>query len=189
MAASRMRGVLVLLALLSTLAPSPAAAGNNAEARYLVDGKVERAERAASGFARAIGGGGGDNDAAIMAQKYAIDAAEEAYEYTLLETNTIHEVAGDPDAPYQLRGSMHRRLDLEDMLQEMARKNPEEWEASEWLIMILFLSFFGWLGCCLCSLCCCGRGGGSNLLGWLCFWEICCRGGDDIDRCCDYALA
>ena len=83
----------------------------------------------------------------------------------------------------------HRRTqDIEDILNEMATKDPSEWSAVEWIVMILFLSFLGWLGCCLLTICCCGGCDTSNLLGWLCCWEICCRGGSDIDRCCDYAL-
>lgn len=86
--------------------------------------------------------------------------------------------------------SAHRRTqDIEDILTEMSTKDPSEWTAIEWFIMILFLSFLGWLGCCLLTICCCGGCDTSNLLGWLCCWEICCRGGSDIDRCCDYALA
>mmetsp|Transcript_37864 Transcript_37864/g.90618 ORF Transcript_37864/g.90618 Transcript_37864/m.90618 type:complete len:219 (-) Transcript_37864:23-679(-) len=86
--------------------------------------------------------------------------------------------------------SDHRQLetnfkDLEDTLQEIARKDPREWTAAEWLVMLIFLSFISWLGCCLLSLCCCGRRG-SNVLGCLCLYEICCRDGQDIDRCCDY---
>ena len=83
----------------------------------------------------------------------------------------------------------HRQTrDVEDMLQDISSKDPEEWTASEWLIMIVFLYFILQLGCCLLSLCCCGRGGGSNLLGCLCLWELCCRGGEDIDNCCDYNI-
>ena len=87
----------------------------------------------------------------------------------------------------------HRQLetdfkDLEDVLQEIATKDPREWTAAEWLVMLIFLSFMSWLGCCLLSLCCCGRRG-SNVLGCLCLYEICCRDGQDIDRCCDYAMA
>ena len=83
----------------------------------------------------------------------------------------------------------HRQTrDVEDMLQDISSKDPEEWTASEWLIMIVFLYFILQLGCCLFSLCCCGRGGGSNLLGCLCLWELCCRGGEDIDNCCDYNI-
>ena len=78
--------------------------------------------------------------------------------------------------------------DLEDMLQEIARKDPREWTAADWIVMSLFLSFISWLGCCLLSLCCCGRRG-SDVLGCLCLYEICCRDGQDIDRCCDYAMA
>lgn len=86
--------------------------------------------------------------------------------------------------------SVHRRTqDIEDILNEMSTKDPSEWTAIEWFIMILFLSFLGWLGCCLLTICCCGGCDTSNLLGWLCCWEICCRGGSDFDRCCDYALA
>ena len=82
----------------------------------------------------------------------------------------------------------HRRTeDLEDMLNGMANKSPEDWEPEEWILMILFLSFFGWLGCCLCTLCCCGSRS-PNICAYICFWELCCRGGSDIDRCCDYAL-
>jgi len=92
-----------------------------------------------------------------------------------------------------LRGStikqQHRRTeDLEDMLNGMANKSPEDWEPEEWILMILFLSFFGWLGCCLCTLCCCGSRS-SDICAYICLWELCCRGGSDIDRCCDYALA
>ena len=83
----------------------------------------------------------------------------------------------------------HRRTeDFEDMLNGMANKSPEDWEPEEWILMILFLSFFGWLGCCLCTLCCCGSRS-PNICAYICFWELCCRGGSDIDRCCDYALA
>ena len=86
---------------------------------------------------------------------------------------------------HQQQNNGHRRTqDIEDMLQDMAGKDPSEWSPIEWFIMILFLSFFGWLGCCLCTLCCCGSRS-SDICAWLCFWEICCRGGSDIDRCCD----
>ena len=86
---------------------------------------------------------------------------------------------------HQQQNNGHRRTqDIEDMLQDMAGKDPTEWSPVEWFIMILFLSFVGWLGCCLCTLCCCGSRS-SDICAWLCFWEICCRGGSDIDRCCD----
>jgi hypothetical protein len=78
-----------------------------------------------------------------------------------------------------------RTKDVEDILNGMAHKDPSQWEATEWIVFLLFISFFGWIACCLCSMCCCGRGGGSNLLGWLLCWEVCCRDGRDLDACCD----
>ena len=72
--------------------------------------------------------------------------------------------------------------DVEDILNGMAHKDPYEWEATEWIVFALFISLFGWIACCLCSMCCCKS---NNLLGWLCFWEICCRDGRDLDACCD----
>ena len=78
-----------------------------------------------------------------------------------------------------------RTKDVEEILSGMAHKDPSQWEATEWVVFLLFISLFGWIACCLCTMCCCGRGGGSNLLGWLCFWEICCRDGRDLDACCD----
>lgn len=90
-----------------------------------------------------------------------------------------------------------RDQDVEHLLNDMATRDPSEWSAIEWFVMILFLSFLGWTGCCLFALCCCGgccrrRGGGctmSDLLGYLCLWEVCCRGGRDVDECCNYGLA
>lgn len=104
---------------------------------------------------------------------------------------TISKRLSDPN--YRtIRGAntqQHRRTeDLEDMLNGMANKSPEDWEPEEWILMILFLSFFGWLACCLCTLCCCGSRS-PDICAYICFWELCCRGGSDIDRCCDYALA
>lgn len=82
--------------------------------------------------------------------------------------------------------SKHRRTkDAEEILSGMAHKDPSQWEPTEWFVFLLFISLFGWIACCLCTMCCCGRGGPSNILGWLCFWEICCRDGRDLDVCCD----
>ena len=106
---------------------------------------------------------------------------------------TISKRLSDPNYYGTIRGAAtqqeHRRTeDLEDMLNGMANKSPEDWEPEEWILMILFLSFFGWLGCCLCTLCCCGSRS-PDICAYICLWELCCRGGSDIDRCCDYALA
>lgn len=82
---------------------------------------------------------------------------------------------------------MRRDQDVEEILNDMSTKTPSEWSGLEWFVMILFLSFLGWVACCLCTLCCCGGGGGgclSDIMGWLCCWEICCRGGRDIEDCC-----
>jgi len=116
---------------------------------------------------------------------------EEANDGASLPTMTmISNRLSDPN--YRtIRGAtqQHRRTeDLEDMLNGMANKSPEDWEPEEWILMILFLSFFGWLGCCLCTLCCCGSRS-PDICAYICLWELCCRGGSDIDRCCDYALA
>ncbi|KAL3811488.1 hypothetical protein ACHAXA_004396 [Cyclostephanos tholiformis] len=101
-------------------------------------------------------------------------------------------------ASYTMGQQMRRRdQDVEDMLNDMATRDPSDWSAIEWFVMLLFLSFLGWFGCCLFALCCCGgccdRGGGSclftDLLRYLCLWELCCRGGRDVAECCDYGLA
>mmetsp|Transcript_29883 Transcript_29883/g.62883 ORF Transcript_29883/g.62883 Transcript_29883/m.62883 type:complete len:220 (-) Transcript_29883:292-951(-) len=77
--------------------------------------------------------------------------------------------------------------DIEAILNEMSNKPPETWSASEWVVFVIFLCMMGWIASCICALCCCG--GNSNLLGWFCLWEICCRDGRDIDACCNYGLA
>jgi hypothetical protein len=108
---------------------------------------------------------------------------------SLERSHYLHEETGRTVAKIETTLSAHRRTqDIEDILEGMATKDPSEWSAVEWIVMILFLSFLGWLGCCLLTICCCGGCDTSNLLGWLCCWEIFCRGGSDIDRCCDYAL-
>ena len=89
-----------------------------------------------------------------------------------------------------------RDQDVEDLLNDMATRDPSDWTGLEWFVMILFLSLLGWAGCCLFALCCCGGcwggRGGCTLLDLLCYgclWELCCRGGQDIDECCDYGRA
>jgi hypothetical protein len=94
----------------------------------------------------------------------------------------------NPDATNPTHPVQRRTNDVEDVLNGMAHKDPTQWDATEWVVFALFISLFGWIACCLCSMCCCGRGGGSTLLGWLCCYEICCRDGRDLDVCCDYAL-
>ncbi|KAL7487347.1 hypothetical protein ACHAW6_012946 [Cyclotella cf. meneghiniana] len=94
----------------------------------------------------------------------------------------------NPDATNPTHPIQRRTKDVEDVLNGMAHKDPTQWDATEWVVFALFISFFGWIACCLCSMCCCGRGGGNTLLGWLCCYEICCRDGRDLDVCCDYAL-
>ena len=80
----------------------------------------------------------------------------------------------------------HRRTaDLDDMLNNISTLDPSQWSAAEWLVVVLSLAFLGLFGCCLLTLCCCGGGGGGDLLRCLCCYEICCRGGSDIDACCD----
>lgn len=159
---SWLRSLLMIAVLLCTLSLSSSAAkvGEDRTIRFLLDRKIEQVT-------------------------YAINSPKTLS--TVQEVDSSASVV--PNSKYHgTRGSVQRQTrDVEDMLQEMTRKDPEEWTAAEWILMLLFLSFFGWIGCCLLSLCCCGRG--SNILGWLCCYEICCRGGTDIDACCDYALS
>ena len=89
---------------------------------------------------------------------------------------------------------VQRKLDVEDIFNEMARKDPSQWSAVDWIVLVMFLTMLCWVYSCVCALCCCGRGrrgggGGSALLNWLCFYEICCRDGRELDMCCDYANA
>lgn len=82
--------------------------------------------------------------------------------------------------------------DVEDILNEMTNTDPQDWSAIDWIVLILFLMMFCWIYSCIFALCCCGRGGGgggSTILNWLCFWEICCRDGRDLEECCNYANA
>ena len=82
-----------------------------------------------------------------------------------------------------------RDQDVEDLLNDMATRDPSDWSGIEWFVMLLFLSFLGWSGCCLLALCCCGGCSFSDLLRYLCLWELCCRGGRDVAECCEYGLA
>ena len=104
------------------------------------------------------------------------------------DTDHVHQQASSD--PYK---SVHRQTrDVEDIFNEMAHKEPQEWTVIDWIALFVFLTMFCWIYSCLCALCCCGRrvgGGGSSLLNWLCFYEICCRDGRDLDVCCDYAAA
>jgi hypothetical protein len=119
-------------------------------------------------------------------------------------TTTSHEKHRGGGGGGGMVGVTRRRRDqdVEDLLNDMANRDPSEWTGLEWFVMILFLSFLGWAGCCLLALCCCGGGGWcclggrgrggcglSDLLCYGCLWEMCCRGGRDIDECCDYGLA
>ena len=89
---------------------------------------------------------------------------------------------------------VQRKLDVEDIFNEMARKDPSQWAVVDWIVLVMFLTMLCWVYSCVCALCCCGRGrggggSGSTLLNWLCFYEICCRDGRELDMCCDYANA
>lgn len=124
-------------------------------------------------------------DRMLTADSFISDSREQSH-----LNNQDFERADATTVTTTITPSVHRRTqDIEDILNDMSTKDPSEWSAVEWIVMIFFLSFLGWLGCCLLTICCCGGCDTSNLLGWLCCWEICCRGGSDIDRCCDYALA
>jgi hypothetical protein len=107
---------------------------------------------------------------------------------SISETNQLNQQVSS--APYIIA---HRQTrDVEDIFNEMAHKDPQEWTAIDWIALILFLTMFCWIYSCICALCCCGRrggGGGSTLLNWLCCYEICCRDGRDLEVCCDYATA
>ena len=58
-------------------------------------------------------------------------------------------------APYR---SVHRQTrDVEDILNEMAHKDPQEWTAVDIIVLIIFLIMFCWIYSCICAVCCCGR--------------------------------
>ena len=198
---SRLRSLLILwAALFGTLT----SASSEGESHYVMGRKVEAVSSSTTSELPIVGTAMGDSTATISSELApTIDVEGIEIDSSIpLESGSLPTTTQRSN-PYQgTRGAettassassssstQHRKTqDVEDMLQDMATRDPADWSAAEWLLMILFLSFFGWLGCCLLSLCCCG-GRGSNIIGWLCCWEICCRGGTDIDRCCDYALA
>mmetsp|Transcript_21392 Transcript_21392/g.46450 ORF Transcript_21392/g.46450 Transcript_21392/m.46450 type:complete len:203 (-) Transcript_21392:182-790(-) len=198
MMASWLRSALMLTVLICTLTTSSSAeVGENERTRFIMGRKIE------------VISGNENTDrvgdvVAIMSEMSPNVISPNNMPKMEVESSIPTEASNLPKTtirsnPYQgTRGgsaSVHRKTqDVDEILNDMATRDPSEWSAVEWLIMIGFLSFFGWLGCCLCTLCCCGGGrgrggGGSNILGWLCCWEIFCRGGSDIDACCDYGLA
>ena len=167
---SWLRSMLMLAVLLITMAVSSSTkiGGDTMQHRFFLDRKIEQVTYAIS-----------PTEITAIAQ---VDSQSSVYSDK--ENEDYHGTRGS----MQLSSVQRQRQtqDVEDMLQDMATRDPSEWSPAEWILMILFLAFFSWIGCCLLSLCCCGR---SNILGWLCCYEICCRGGTDIDACCDYALA
>lgn len=179
MTAFWLRSFLMLAVLLNALTASSAGVGGDATSGVLMNHEAVAKNNVESAN-NSIG--------------YLVDHIARDKRHTIAQNNMpkiqLDSTTNLEEATNYLRGaSQHRRTqDIDDMLNDMASRDPSQWSAAEWLVMILFLSFFGWLGCCLCTMCCCGRGGGSNILGWLCCYEICCRGGSDIDACCDYAL-
>lgn len=179
--------VLILAAMMGALTTSSSAAAEHVVTRHQLMG---RRATVASGGARA----------AVVVDAtppHALPTFEEFHDVASPETGPYrpniqsrtpptkraHE---DPGTRGSVRAARRRTADLDDMLNDMATRDPSQWSAAEWLIMILFISFLGWVGCCLLTMCCCGGGGGGgDLLRCLCCYEICCRGGSDIDACCD----
>lgn len=120
--------------------------------------------------------------------KQVVAASVNTQNFSNQESSTIPTRSKSPILRVQ------RNLDVEDIFNEMARKDPSQWSAVDWVVLVMFLTMLCWVYSCLCALCCCGRGrrgggSGSTLLNWLCFYEICCRDGRDLDVCCDYANA
>lgn len=189
MMTSWFRSVLAV-AVLSTLAfTSSADVGEDERTRFIMGRKVEV-------ISGSDGVMVGDRRVMISLEMIPTDiqvensSTEEVSTSSVAENISQRAKEGSHDEQYHgTRGSVQRQTqDIDDILNDMASRDPSEWSAVEWFIMVLFLSFIGWLGCCLCTLCCCG-GSSTDILGYLCLWEICCRGGEDIDRCCDYGLA
>ena len=60
-----------------------------------------------------------------------------------------------------------RDQDVEDLLNDMANRDPSEWTGLEWFVMILFLSFLGWAGCCLLAEAAARLRGGVDDPSWL----------------------
>lgn len=137
--------------------------------------------------------GGGSSDGATSTSR--LQQSTTINDSYVIGTTELIVVPGEDEIEFYdtLGGSYHqyrrRDQDVEQILNDMATKTPSQWTGLEWFVMILFLSFLGWVACCLCTLCCCGGGVGgggflSDVMGWLCCWEICCRGGRDIGDCC-----
>lgn len=40
---------------------------------------------------------------------------------------------------------VHRRLDVEDIFNEMARKDPSQWSAVDWIVLVMFLTILCWV--------------------------------------------
>jgi hypothetical protein len=145
-------------------------------------------------------GGGSSSDGATSTsqtgrlmtinESYVIETAEKAIIVFEGQTEDIDDYDYDTLDVSSSNNQWRRRdQDVEQILNDMSSKTPSQWTGLEWFVMVLFLSFLGWVACCLCTLCCCGGGGGgggclSDILGWVCCWEICCRGGRDIEDCC-----
>mmetsp|Transcript_40603 Transcript_40603/g.73227 ORF Transcript_40603/g.73227 Transcript_40603/m.73227 type:complete len:197 (-) Transcript_40603:259-849(-) len=189
---SWLRSILILAVLLSTLTISSSTeVAEDVTSHFLLGRKVQVISGTVTEHATAIGEG----DVATMeiAAPNNLPTATNFGDIAMMEMTSNNMQANNPPTKssneyHGTRGSASaRRLDIEDMLTDMTSRDPEQWSAAEWLLMILFLCFFGWLGCCMLTLCCCGGGGGGgDLLRCLCLYEICCRGGSDIDACCDY---
>ncbi|KAL7547526.1 hypothetical protein ACHAWF_010813 [Thalassiosira exigua] len=177
MMSSWLRSAMILAVLLVTLTgcSSVSTGGDVVASSVPLDGKIPTA----------AGGDSIDSNEMEMALNNLPDRQlESSSRVDAVDPSKIG-IRSDESKP-ALRGSARRRLDLEDMLQEMSTKDPSQWDAAEWLVMILFLSLISWLGCCILRLCCCGGGAFGDVLRCLCCYELCCRGGADIDECCNY---
>lgn len=85
--------------------------------------------------------------------------------------------------------------DLVDFLSKLADTAPDQWSGEQWAVFMALL-VLGVVGLCCCTcmcllpMCCGGQpagGGGGclqDLLMCFCCWELCCRGGEDIQECC-----
>eukprot|EP00579_Thalassiosira_antarctica_P011980 CAMPEP_0201924466 /NCGR_PEP_ID=MMETSP0903-20130614/13171_1 /ASSEMBLY_ACC=CAM_ASM_000552 /TAXON_ID=420261 /ORGANISM="Thalassiosira antarctica, Strain CCMP982" /LENGTH=209 /DNA_ID=CAMNT_0048461983 /DNA_START=52 /DNA_END=682 /DNA_ORIENTATION=- len=152
---SWLRSILILAVLLSTLTISSSTeVAEDVTSHFLLGRKVQVISGTVTEHATAIGEG----DVATMeiAAPNNLPTATNFGDIAMMEMTSNNMQANNPPTKssneyHGTRGSASaRRLDIEDMLTDMTSRDPEQWSAAEWLLMISSSAFLvGLAAACL----------------------------------------